>query len=524
MNVDEFVSMLLKSPRISSRQIENLNRIQDISERFHRDAGIPVPERIEIDEDTIVLESGHQPNFLPYPGVFKKAFMLDFLRKKIEEKGRKCIAVFGFADYNLASAQLLYRNKIPALTRTGFHKIGFKTSEGKWKAFYTVPKPKKGDFEKELSNIRTFYLNSARSVRYPEKNVSARLDDIESEMRESYRRAGNFADMNAFMVSRICGNWGLSVHFFRYTDIQKERIFTEEFRRILARLKEFNSLCVSSVRKNGVEINYSAESLPFWYTCNCGGIVPLSVKGYSPLRCAGTCPSCGRKHDMDIEKSLEEMFPRLSMNAVSRNMIVSEGLGDALYVSGTGGGMKYGKVSNEISDALKFRKPVTMSWKGSDFHLGTEKLGILRDFTKHAGIELKDLADGRKAASVIGSRLADLSEKKKKLEGTGDRQSLFTARNEHDNMISKVRITDIAFSMKPSIMDLFVTEGMKAGIPEIWTSSFSEAELTKENGFYIARNDTIYEVPGSFSIIENDQVVPIYGSMLSLGELLKEEN
>jgi len=95
----------------TEEQMENLRKIKKISDKFHKDADISVVDYCidfnNISEGIMIFESGHQPNYFPYPGTWKKAFLLDFFHKKIENS----IALFGFADYNLCTAPILYSNK-----------------------------------------------------------------------------------------------------------------------------------------------------------------------------------------------------------------------------------------------------------------------------------------------------------------------------------------------------------------------------------------------------------------------------
>jgi hypothetical protein len=497
MNVDEFVSVLEKSEKLSSQQISNLNKIQQISAKFHNDAGLKPPKQNKIGKDTVVLESGHQPNFLPYAGVWKKVFMLDFLKKKLKEKGKRCVAVFGFADYNLASAHLLYKNKVPALSRTGFQKIGFQTPKDKWRVFNSIPKPSREQFEKELENIQNFYMNSARSVKYPEEKVAKNLQVFQDIMRKSYEKAKNFPDMNAFFIARICSEFGFGVNFFRYTDMQREHLFIDEWNKILENLKEFNEIYNGSLRGSDVDLNYEENSLPFWYHCGCGGIVDLTVQSYEPVKVSGDCQSCNKSHEFSLDrKELEKRFPSMSMNAVSRNIILAEGLGDALYISGAGGGLQYGMISDKISKSLKFRKPVTMAWRGCDYQVGIGHFSFVRDFVK----SLKRLAGSEK-----------------------DKKSLFTARNEHGNLTSKIRNAATALSLKPSILDIFTIHGLDNEISHAWKRSFTTVDITQENGFYIARKDTIHDIPGEFGFVKKGQIVPLYENMVSLDKYREDK-
>lgn len=473
--MDDFIALLEKSPPITARQQANLRKIIRISEKFHRDAGIPQPPKAgaEIAADTIVLESGHQPNFLPHAGVFKKAFLIDYIKRALEARGRRCIAVFGFADYNLATASLLYKNRVPALSRTGFHKVGFQPrKEDKWKAFSRVAKPKENDFSAELKIMHDFYENSAMMARFPEEEIKQNLQKLEDLMRDAYAKAKNFPDMNAFMIARICQSLGVRVRFFRYTDMQQERVLINECKDVIERLPEFNRAYMESIRKEKVDINYSEDSIPFWLTCGCGGITELSG---SPGSCSGKCASCGKEHSIDLAKDLERSFPQMSMNAVARNVIVASGLGCALYVSGSGGGLEYGKVSDRITDTLHLRKPVTLAWKGTDLRFGMLHFLVLRDFIKslHLGMELSD-EPGR----LPGSAKAIIA----KSQGA-----------KKENMERKAAAAAVAFSVSPSIADFMVFGNAGKDMAGSWEESLMKAPILREGAFYIAKSDTIHE-------------------------------
>src|SRR5271157_1316736 len=108
MKIDEFAQVLKARPAPNSRQVENLEKIREISRKFHREASISEsPCDFELDTNAIVLESGHQPNFIPHLGVLKKVFMLNFFNDKLRKSGRKPICLFGFSDYNISTAQVM---------------------------------------------------------------------------------------------------------------------------------------------------------------------------------------------------------------------------------------------------------------------------------------------------------------------------------------------------------------------------------------------------------------------------------
>ncbi|RLI94444.1 MAG: hypothetical protein DRO90_02035, partial [Candidatus Altiarchaeales archaeon] len=228
MQFNEFLEKLQNFHAPNSRQEENLDAIIKISDKFHRDARIPKVNSKA--ENSIVLESGHQPNYLPYPGTWKKAFLLDLFRRKLENS----VALFGFADYNLCTASILYSNKIPAITKTGSEKIGFRISKNeKWKSFNSIKKPTREEFENEMEHVKNHYKNylSMAKLSIP---IEENLEEIEEIMWKSYDLSDNLADLNAFIFSKICREiWNLEVNFFRYSDVQKDNIFIDECEKLI---------------------------------------------------------------------------------------------------------------------------------------------------------------------------------------------------------------------------------------------------------------------------------------------------
>ena len=106
-------------PELNKSQITNLESILQAANEFSRDAGIDFTYP-SLDRETVVLESGHQPNFLPHSGLFKQLFLLDSFKKRAGARGKKTVALFGFPDYNMCTAKLLTQNKFPAFNRLGY--------------------------------------------------------------------------------------------------------------------------------------------------------------------------------------------------------------------------------------------------------------------------------------------------------------------------------------------------------------------------------------------------------------------
>ena len=465
MQLQDFLTCL-HGHVLNPEQLKNIWGVIEISAKFHREAGIPIPEFPELNPESLILESGHQPNFLPHSGTWKKAFLLDFFRKKLGGS----LPLFGFADYNLSTARILCQNRIPALTKNGCEKIGFKISgRDKWKSFNSIAKPSEQEFEKEMEKIGHHYRN---------------LEGIEALMWESYRRAGNLADLNSFIFSRVCNVvWNLNILFFRYSDLQKEKIFLPEWKRIISNLPVYNRIYNRTVRESnlGNIPLVGVNSLPFWFHCSCGGKVPLSV---SSEFCSGGCLSCQKDYELAID-DLEKYFPDMSLQAVFRNLVFSEGLGSSLFISGAGGGLRYGLISNEISKELDFNLPLTLAWRSRDYYLGATHRAIINELTKILEVDPDSLANKERLDSQIKKRREDLLQKINESEKK--------YRGQLTNLNTQLGIAKEIFSLTPSLLDQFLSLGGER-ILDSWGKALENPRMEKQQEAYLIQKDIIHDI------------------------------
>jgi len=382
----EYISGIAKR-KLSSSQKESLEGIAKISEKFHRDAGIEFPDA-DISPDSAVFESGHQPNFLPHAGTFKKAFLLHFLK----EENPCVVPLFGFADYNLSTAPLLFQNRIPAINREGAQSIGCRAKPAdRWKMLHMQKKPQIDVYEADIQKI---------SSSYP--SAPAELFDI---MHTSYERAKNMADLNAYIFAGICVRiLGVSPFFYRYTDVQNKHIFLSVWEDALENLSTFNETYNNAIREKNISDMHPVESnaLPFWRHCTCGAKAAMHILDG---RASGMCPSCGSDLSFELE-DLKKVFSGLSPTAVSRNIFFAEGLGTSLFVSGSGGSLVYGKISNRVSARLGYFIPQTVAWKGRDYYIGPVQRKALEGLGLAVGCNL--LKNPQIIPSAVASREQEL--------------------------------------------------------------------------------------------------------------------
>ncbi|HUK92824.1 MAG TPA: hypothetical protein VLU98_02175, partial [Methanomicrobiales archaeon] len=445
-------------PVLGDSQQENLRGLVEVSRAFSSDAGIPQAPEVGIGSGTVVLESGHQPNFLPYSGVWKKAFLLDSLRRELAAGGRDAVALFGFSDHILSTASYLSQNQVPAYRKPGKENIGFRIPEkDRWKCFHVLGKPPEDQLRREIDKIRRIYAENTGQVKPADPSVQHRLDRVLGTLAECHGRSRSFADWNAFFFSRLCTEvFGLRLHFFRYSDVFGRGLLLEESRRILSRPRDFSSHLRDAMVRAGTGAPVNADDeLPFWYHCECGG--KLHLTGTGPEDLHGTCPVCGRDHHVSFGRDLGSLgasYPRMSPNAIARNLIFSEGFGTGLFISGTGGGLRYGRVADAVSEGMGFRRPVTLAWRSADLYLGAVQNRAILELMKTFRLDLQDLRDGQ-VNRKIGECRGALERKMKELEGQPvDKKAIQKYRGRYLNSQVQAETVRNVFSGTPSFLDV----------------------------------------------------------------------
>lgn len=493
MDYDSFISQLQGSAK-TSEQTGNLEGIAEISSGFHKSCGISPYKLPEASDNLIVLESGHQPNYLPHAGMWRKIYLMHDIAEKLNKLGKNAVAVFGFADYNLSTASLLIQNRIPDTKKEGYTKIGFNMGpKEKWKRFNEVKKPGKDEFKEQMAVVQSVYDSNQRKAR---TDIKQNLGELTSLLKESYEKAGSFADYNAFFIAKVASELlGLKVLFFRYSDVQREGIFLEACRRLVQKTKEYNQACNSSIETRGLqELGHVEEHFfPLWYHCGCGGKVTLSM--FDGIL-QGRCPVCDNGHQLDLGKEysdLESFYSDMAPTAIARNLIFSEGLGTTLFVSGAGGGVKYGMIANDASDALGFNKPTTLYWKCMDYYLGVSHLaslnGLLTAIDAPAASLIKESPD-----SLVERRKAEL---KLELEAPGDlgKREKQRISGRLTNVGTQSKIASKVFSVTPSGFDVLANNGSEA-ILKSWEAALSGCVVT-DSEFRKIEEDAVYVAAGT---------------------------
>jgi hypothetical protein len=242
------------------------------------------------------------------------------------------------------------------------------------------------------------------------------------------------------------------------------------------------------------------EEVPFWYHCDCGGKVRLKALPAALL--AGTCHACGAEHriPMDSGSDLDAAYPRMSPDAVARNIIFSEGLGTTLFVSGTGGGLRYGTVSDAISRKMGLHRPLTLAWQSRDHYLGVIHHRALRELMRTFGLDPADLVDPAVTSRIQEFR-ARLDHQIRELRRRGEDKTVIS-RLEGRFLNSSVQATTVkrVFSATPSIFDLLIACD-PGQIPGSWAIAASGAGIHEEGPFLVMQGDVLYPCESGFSVV-----------------------
>lgn len=443
----DLARMIPENHYLTSDQQLNILDILDKSRIFADEAGYDSCNFSSVNEDTILIESGHQPNFLPYSGVLKKAFLLHKFHEMLDEIDVQSIGIFGFLDQNMATASFLYKNQVPAINKNGAQKIGFSVKRSdKWKRFNTIEKPLPDQWEGEMAKIEKMY-----------SDILSKNSEIFEIFQSSYERAESFSDLNAFIFSRIVREvLGLNVHFFRYSDIKCGKLFSNECIHLLRKKECYNTIYNEEIRKNNLRLKpVFPEVIPFWYHCDCGGKTALLMNIYGV--CKGKCPVCGKEYELEFGNDFSKFdtySEDVSFSAVSRNLIFSEGLGTHFFISGPGGGLSYGKISIAISKAIGFNLPLTYSWSSKDYYLGNVHKEAINELLNTFSLRREDLLKSTLNESIRAyqrRRNKEIREIKGKKTKNGLRMN--TGRltgSTQANMVSRI------FSIVPSMLEIFM--------------------------------------------------------------------
>jgi hypothetical protein len=515
--VEKFVTDLTEYHELTPKQQQNIQKLNKISKFFFSRVKIHDNFPIEQVDNAIILESGHQPNFFPYSGIWKKAFLLSWFQKQLEIKGKNAIAYFGFADQNLSTAKVLSKNQIPFWNKKGSEEIGFNVEEkDRLVPFCFIKKPARERWEKEMDKIGRLYKENKQNSDAGQQKQ--KIDDVITILWDCYERSQSFAELNSAIFATICYEiLGIeNVRFYTFTDLCHERIFIDESKEVLRQQHAYNQIFNETISEKNLDLRTVAQDrIPFWYHCECLGKVDLFVT--EPGVWHGVCPVCKKEFHLNVGTTYERMdsfYEKMDFSAVSRNIIFAIGMGTSLFVAGSGGSSSYGVISDEISQKLDLHKPLRLSWITRDYYFGVFHKRAIHELTKTFSLELAEIQDGsftEKITSLITEKDRAITEAKGLCES---KKTLKLLENNRNNLMNVAVSAAHLFQTIPSFMDLLATlDG--AVIVNGWDTVVDNSKVEFDGTAYSIRNDLIYPTPYSKEL-GNDEILSYFKMIESL--------
>ena len=514
--LEKFVLDLPGYYTLTEKQQRNASQLIAIAKKFHEKAKIPFNDTIIESDRTIILESGHQPNFLPHSGTYKKAFCLNWIQNILKEKNNDTVAFFGLADQNISTARVLTKNQVPALNKDGLLKIGFKiNNEDKFKSFCSVPKPTPELWEQEMGKIQNHYREIAKKTRSADV-PSSQSDFVNALLWDSYKIADNFAELNSIIFARLCTDLlGINLCFFRYSDMSHEKIFLEESREILRHLGFFNHTYNRMIEQKRLDIpQVNTTHIPFWYNCPCGSKLELSLNDM--FTSSVNCPYCNTEHEINFGDdfyNLARYYDRLDFNAVSRNIAMAHGLGDSLFISGFGGSLAYGQISDQISQDFGFHRPITFGWRSGDYYLGMAHSAAVHELMKYFSLTSSDFL-APELNNKVAYTFRQISENIRIAESRNNQKDMKYWSGMLGNAKNRAVFAQKLFSMTPSFLDILANQQI-VSVRRLWGESLEHAEIQIENGFHMIRQDINYQTD-LLSDIPSDNLSLIYKNIRNI--------
>jgi len=517
--VEKFVSDLCVYHELTPGQQDNIQKLNRISKIFL--------SRAKIHEDTlsdnidlaVILESGHQPNFFPYSGIWKKAFLLSWFGKQLEKKGKNAIAYFGFADQNISTAKILTKNHIPYWNKKGKEEIGFNVEDKeRFFPFCCINKPSRERWEKEIDKIGGSYKGIENKVTPGIVREKQQIDDILTMLWDCYERSENFAELNCTIFAKICYEiLGIkNIRFYTFSDLCREKIFIDESKEILVRQHSYNQIFNRTISEKNLDLKQVIpDRVPFWYLCECLGKVDLSVT--EPGVWYGVCRACGKEFYLDVGATyerLDSVYAKMDFSAVSRNIIFAHGMGTSLLLAGSGGSSSYGVVSDQISQEMGFYLPRRLSWRSRDYYIGRFHKVAVKELMKTFKLESSEISDGsfkKKIASRISETDTSILEAQERNES---KNTLKTLENNKNNLVNVSLSAKHLFQGTPSFIDLLATREGSVIVYE-WGEAIGKSTVESDGIAYNIRKDVIFETP-YFHELKRDEIPQFYNMMESM--------
>ncbi|MGZ4907524.1 MAG: hypothetical protein ACXV5F_02555 [Halobacteriota archaeon] len=371
---------------------------------FHNDAQVP----LRADYEGIVLMSAHQPNFLPYSGVVRKAVLIHAVAEQLRnELDCPIVELFCFADQDFADERWFREAQLPSVRhRNGTLSLHLPIAPAySNKIMRSVPKPDDNEVEKIKREIQHWAIESRDSIikhcKYLGLNapdVDLRISDVFDVVDRANENSTSAADFNAFFLAYLIQECGFETTFARFSQCQQ--VFKDEIAFMLEHFDRYAKSMVESQKGLVTTIR-----TPIWYHCPCSGKADVELVRSPDRKLVATCRACNASVEFigDIRSALAQMLPNVSLRAEAM-LIAFSGIGVTLYVGGKGGAAYLNRAS-WIAEALGMQFPVVSTWRPKDVYGGLGQadaiLELLRVRSEYELSRNEVTCD----ASVIGNEL-----------------------------------------------------------------------------------------------------------------------
>ena len=388
-------------------------------EKFHTEAGTITPaveRKIDIlrKGSSVLLMTAHQPNLFPYSGVMRKATLNHVLAGELKKRlGIDVVSFFGIADQDFSDDRWVKSTLLPAVFRKdGVFPLSAILPEGKVLSAIKKPSPETvGAWKKDVDGwVHSASLSiksycQANGLRLPSdrnRRLRQNLSDLWDIVEQARAQSQNYADFNAFFLSKVVNNaWKYDTLFARFSECQSD--FVPEFNHLVSHFDLYSQALKKGLagidpQEHGGVSDCEPDCLPFWYHCDCGGKVRLfPVRGQNGLTAAGPCLSCRFAHRLGLgppgRPDVSSISPYLSARAIPMILVFSQGLGLSCYTGGVDG-LAYLEQARYAADALDILLPPIVVWRPHDVYMGIAQLEAWLEFkriTGHFDVNLLDV-------------------------------------------------------------------------------------------------------------------------------------
>jgi hypothetical protein len=456
--------------------------------------------------------TAHQPNLFAYGGVLRKATLMRVLAKSLAVRlAAPVVSFFGFADQDFADDKWVKYAQLPDIERrNGTLELRIQLPEKIM--LNKIPRPSDTILSNWRREIRSWIHHKVKSIselaciHLDEHDYLEKLEQLWTIVTDSFDRARNYADFNAFTLSKsINSAWEYDTLFCRFSECQQ--VLRREFSSLINRLGEYSVAVREAEERSGGQLggvgSDEYRTIPVWYHCECGSKARLMAVGTSPILARGNCLNCDNHFEIDFSPTsrIWTEAPKFSARALAMPIVLLPGLGVSCYVGGAGARQYLLQASIAAVDMGIDLPPIGI-WRPRDYYLGLgqfEALLTLRKITGSISLHQCEVtrATFQKRLATAQHLIDELETRKKQFTATATNanerisemktltEQQYTIRRENDTaMLARylglLTNAERISKMYPCAVDYAVNIGLR-NVSEQWERSLeSTGDLTSD--------------------------------------------